>query len=185
MSTLRKLVLPIVLAISGLMATSGLVLAGTGSVFVPNVWGSTGVWGTYANFDAHYVATQRYSYPTQWWTITNLEMTALIQNGKTCEAVGYCTGWGYSAVATFYDWHGTKVLTVNVPNGSCYSHAWSTDSLFFTKCRYGSFTFAVNKPSVVTLTKMTLSWSVGVLVHGTFYFANVWHATRSLTLNPT
>lgn len=184
MSKFRKLGLSTALALSAIMATSGLTLAGTGNVLVQNVWGSAGAFGAWANFGAQYVATQTWTGTTQTWKITNLEMTALIKGGKNCGTI-YCSGWGFAGVASFYDWHNTKVLTVNLPAGSCYSHAIGSTDLLFVECRSGTFTFSVNKPSVVTLTKMTLSWSVGVLVNGMFWFGDAWHTSKSLTLNPT
>lgn len=188
-SMLRKLVLSIAFGMTAILASSGVAMAGTGSTLVQNVWGSAGAFGNYANFDAHWTAWQYTSGTTQTWTILNLEMTALIKGGGSCEhpVVGpaYCTGWGFSGVATFSDWRGNTVLTVNLPAGSCYTHAASTNDRLLSVCRTGSFSFSVNKPSVVTLSKVTFSWSVGMQAARMFFFSNAWHYSRAITLQAT
>ena len=88
----RSIAISLVLALSALLATTGLVSASTVFVGVSNVWGSAGAFGTYANFGAQYSAKQVWSGTTQTWTITNFEMTAVIQGGRNCDPV-YCSGW--------------------------------------------------------------------------------------------
>lgn len=183
-SAFRRFALSITLAMSAIIAMSGIALAGTAGVTVQNVWGSAGAFGAYANFDAHWAASQRWVGTTQTWTVSNLEMTALIKGGRNCDPI-YCSGWGYTATANFYDWNNKKVLSVTLPGGACYAHATSPSDLLLSRCKAGSFSFSVSKPSVLTLTKMTLTWSVGLLVDGTLYFGDRWHYSKSVTLNQT
>jgi hypothetical protein len=180
----RTFAISLALALSALLATSSVAFAGTGSVNVLNVWGSAGAFGNYANFGAQYVATQVWSGTTQTWTIRNLEMTALIKGGRDCNPV-YCSGWGFTGTAKFTDYTGGVKYSLTVPAGSCYAHATSPSDLLLVRCKAGTFTFSVSKPSVVTLTKMSLTWSVGLLVAGFFFFADAWHAAKSVTLNAT
>jgi hypothetical protein len=133
-----------------------------------------GVWGTYANFFSQWSATYWHAEGKTVWLIENLDMDAILQNGKNCSSE-ICVAWAYGATARFYNSAGVQVGVITPPADNCYASAYSSNDRAWSRCkRYG-----VEIASSATTMKLT--WTVSVQRRDGIWL-QAWSAARTVTL---
>jgi hypothetical protein len=141
------------------------------STRVNDVWGTMGVWGTYANFLAEWTY-QSHSDGTS--TVTKVEMMSDLEYGKDCTEI-VCTDWSAGFTASFLTSSGSVITTIHPSGQACYGNAWPGRDRVFWQCRAG----AVNLPPSAYKVKFT--WSVSVET-GNGIWLTAWSATKTVAI---
>lgn len=179
----RKPVLAIVLALTAVVASAGVVAAVDKGTSV-RVIGGPYYFRAYTNFVNNWSIRTVTNGTGLTFYLDKLGATASIEGGRTCVATEVCSSFSFTATAKV-TYNGTTIKSYTLPAGSCYSGANSPTSYVMNKCLTGQ-SFVIKPYYYTSPVKVTFTWSVGAYGGGElpFFIGNAWTATKTVTLWP-
>jgi hypothetical protein len=175
----RSLRIAIVAASLASLIFGGSAAAAMRGATVLGVWGSMGVFGTYADFGATWDATTFVSgMGIPYWRFDDFQMNATLRNGLDCP-VTICKAWSFAGSVSFLNANNTQVGSFTPPStiAPCYEIWHTSRDRMFYRCR--TVLYDISKTAV----KMKLSWTVSVQRASDGLWLQAWKGSKTVTIS--